>query len=130
MNYGKGSATKSKNIVSGVFTLCFVLRHVFCFWTRKKCRTLLFLCELSHQQRNNISGLAARYKIFDVNTHNEKIRFYVFAHLNTEYISLSHSMGMQLKLHYDSIVATLPEDYLLLPIFLCCVCCPMTSIPF
>ena len=45
------------------------LRNVFCIWMRKKFRALLFLCELSHQQRNNISGLAARYKIFGVNTH-------------------------------------------------------------
>ena len=38
----------------------------------------VFLCELSHQQRNNISGIAARYKIFGVNAHKEIIRFYIF----------------------------------------------------
>ena len=51
------------------------LRNVFCIWMRKTFRTLLFLCELSHQQHNNISGLAARYKIFSVNAHKEIIRF-------------------------------------------------------
>ena len=48
---------------------------VFCIWMRKTFRTLLFLCELSNQQRNNISGLAARCKIFGVNAHKEIIRF-------------------------------------------------------
>ena len=38
-------------------------------------RILLFLCELSHQQRNTISGKAARYKIFGVNAHKEIIRY-------------------------------------------------------
>ena len=42
---------------------------------RKIFRTLLFLCELSHKQHNNISVLAARYKIFGVNAHKEIIRF-------------------------------------------------------
>ena len=37
--------------------------------------TTLFLCELSHQQRNNISDLAAKYKMFGVNSHKEIIRF-------------------------------------------------------
>ena len=53
------------------------LRNVFCIWMRKTFRTLLFLCELSHQQHNNISGLAARYKIFGVNAHKEIIRLEV-----------------------------------------------------
>ena len=51
------------------------LRNVFCIWMRKTFRTLLFLCELSHQQHNNISGLAARYKIFYVNAHKEIVKF-------------------------------------------------------
>ena len=38
----------------------FFLRNVFCIWMRKTFRTLLFLCELSNQPCNNISGLAAR----------------------------------------------------------------------
>ena len=38
-------------------------RHVFCIWMSKQFRTWLFLCYRSHQQRNNIIGLAARYKI-------------------------------------------------------------------
>ena len=37
-------------------------------------RTLSFLCELSHHEHNNISGLAARYKIFSVNSKKEIIR--------------------------------------------------------
>ena len=45
------------------------LRNVFCIGMRKKFRTLLCLCELSHQQLNNIRGLAAKYKIFGVNAH-------------------------------------------------------------
>ena len=40
-----------------------------------KIRTLSFLCELSYQQHNNISGQAARYKIFGVNAHKEIIQF-------------------------------------------------------
>ena len=65
----------SKNIVSGVFTLCFVFATCILYLDAQKIRTLLFLCELSHQQRNNTSGLAARYKIFGVNAHKEIIRF-------------------------------------------------------
>ena len=53
--------------------LCFCDMY-FVVWMRKKFRTL-FLCWLSHQQRNNISGLAARYKIFGVNAHKEIIWF-------------------------------------------------------
>ena len=45
----------------------------FVFGCAKENRTLLFLCELSHQQRNDISGLAARYKKYDVNVHKEII---------------------------------------------------------
>ena len=45
------------------------LRNAFCIWMRKKFKTVLFLCELSYQQHNNITGLAARYKIFGVNAH-------------------------------------------------------------
>ena len=54
-------------------------RHVFCIWMSKTFRTF-YLCELSHQQRNNKSGLAARYKFkrYVVNTHKEIIRFYFF----------------------------------------------------
>ena len=57
--------------------LCYalILRNVFCIWMREAFRSLLFLCELSHQQHNNISGLAARYKIFSVNAHKEIVRF-------------------------------------------------------
>ena len=36
------------------------LRNVFCIWMHKTFITLLFLCELSHQLRNNIGGIAAR----------------------------------------------------------------------
>ena len=57
------------------YALFFFLRNVFCIWMRKTFRTFLFLCELSNQQRNNISGLAARCKIFGVNAHKEIMRF-------------------------------------------------------
>ena len=50
-------------------------RHVFCILMSKKFRTLLYLWELSHQRRNNIIGLAARYKIFGVKAHKEIIGF-------------------------------------------------------
>ena len=56
------------------------LRYTFFFATcslyldAQKIRTLLF-CELSHQQRNNISGISARYKLFGVNGHKEIIMF-------------------------------------------------------
>ena len=46
----------SKNIVSGVLRFTLFLRHVFCIWMRK-IRTLLFLYEPSHQQRNNIRNI-------------------------------------------------------------------------
>ena len=57
------------------YVFFFFLRNVFCIWMRKTFITLLFLCELSHQQHNNISCLAARYKIFNVSAHKEIIRF-------------------------------------------------------
>ena len=45
-------------------------RNVFCIWMRKKNRTLLFLCELSHTNSAIIvSGLDARYNLFGVNAH-------------------------------------------------------------
>ena len=52
-----------KILYQGFLRYDLFLRNVFCDWMRKTFRTLLFLCELSHQQRNNISGLAAKYKI-------------------------------------------------------------------
>ena len=64
-----------KILYQEVLRYALFLRNIFCIWMRKTFITLLFLCELSHQQRNNISGLAARYKIFDVNAHKEIIRF-------------------------------------------------------
>ena len=54
------------------------LRHVVCIWMRKKLEPYYFLCELSHQQRNNISGISARYKLFGVNGHKEIIMFKIF----------------------------------------------------
>ena len=73
------SATCKVKILDQEF-LCYALflRNVFCIWMRKTFRTLLFLCKLSDQQRDNISGLAARYKIFGVNADKEIIRFYMF----------------------------------------------------
>ena len=64
-----------KILCQEVLRYALFLRNVFCIWMRKTFITLLFLCELSHQQRNNISGLATRYKIFGVDAHkkNHKI---------------------------------------------------------
>ena len=53
----------------------FLRRNVFCISMSKTIITLLFLCELSVQQRNNISGLSARDKIFGVTAHKEIIWF-------------------------------------------------------
>ena len=64
-----------KILYQEVLRYALFLRNVFCIWMRKTIITLLFLCELSHQQRNNISGLAARNKIFGVNAYKEIIRF-------------------------------------------------------
>ena len=64
-----------KILYQEVLRYALFLRNVFCIWMRKTFITLLFLDDLSHQQRNNISGLAARYKIFGVNAHKEIIRF-------------------------------------------------------
>ena len=64
-----------KLLYQTVLRYALFLRNVFCIWMRKTFITLLFHFELSHQQHNNISGLAARYKIFSVNAHKEIIRF-------------------------------------------------------
>ena len=64
----------STNIASGVVMLCFVFATFILYLDAQKIRTLLFLCDLSHQQRNNTSGLAVRYEIFDRNAHKEIIR--------------------------------------------------------
>ena len=104
----------SKNIISGVFTLCFVfLRNVFCIWMRKTFRTLLFLCELSNQQRNNISGLAGRCKIFGVNAHKEikVLDFLLIQIQNTCRCRIRWERSLNCIM--SSIVTTLPEDYLL-----------------
>ena len=45
---------------------------------RQKLEPYYFLCELSHQQRNNISGISAKYKLFGVNGHKEIIMFEIF----------------------------------------------------
>ena len=61
--------THSKNIVTGDFKVCFIFAKCIFYLDAQKIRTLLFLFELSFQQRNNISGPATRYKIFGVNAH-------------------------------------------------------------
>ena len=105
----------SKNIMIGVFTLCFVFAKCILYLDAQTFRTLLFLCELSHQQRNNISGLAARYKIFGVNAHKEIITFLIFC--SSKYkIHVAVAFGGNAAT--SSIVTTLPEDYLLF-IYLC-----------
>ena len=53
--------------------LCFCEMY-FAFGCAKHLEPYYFF-ELSHQQHNNISGLAARYKIFGVNAHKEIISF-------------------------------------------------------
>ena len=73
--------------------------HVFWMWMRKKIRTLLFLCELSYQQHNNISGLAARKKNIwceRSQRNNKVLKFLVIQIQNT---CRAHSVGTQLKLH-------------------------------
>ena len=63
-----------KNIIPLSFyvMLCFC-EMCFVFGCAKHLEPYYFF--LSHQQHNNISGLAARYKIFGVNAHKEIIRF-------------------------------------------------------
>ena len=65
----------AKLLYQEVLRYALFLRNVFCIWMRKTVISLLFLCELSHQQHNNISGLAARYELLGVNAHKEIIRF-------------------------------------------------------
>ena len=78
-----------------------------------------FLCELSHQQRNNINGLAARYKIFGVNAQKEIIRFYIFLLIQIQNTCRCRiQWECSLNCMTSSIVTTLPEDYLLF-IYLC-----------
>ena len=57
--------------------LCYALflPHVVFIWMHKKLEPYYLLCELSHQQRNNISGISARFKLFGVNGHKEIIMF-------------------------------------------------------
>ena len=99
--------------------LCFCEMY-FVFRCAKKFRILLFLCEFSHQQRNNISGLAARYKIFGVNAHKEIINVLLTQIQNTCRcrIRWEHSFNCITS----CIVATLPMDYLLF-IYLCFMLC-------
>ena len=52
--------------------LCFVFATFILYFDAQNIRALLFLCELS--QRNNTSGLAVRYEIFDRNAHKEIIK--------------------------------------------------------
>ena len=54
------------------------LRYVVCIWMHKKLEPYYFLFELSRQQRNNISGISARYKLFGVKGHKEIIMFKIF----------------------------------------------------
>ena len=65
---------------------------------RKKLEPYYFLCELSHQQRNNISGKSARYKLFGVNGHKEIIMFKIFYSSKYKIHALSHRMGKQFKI--------------------------------
>ena len=100
------------------------LRNVFCIWMRKTFRTLLFLFELSYQQRNNTSGLAARYKLFGVNALKEIIRFpNCFDHPNTKNTCRCRiRWERSLNCITSSIVTTLPENYLFF-IYLCFMLC-------
>ena len=74
------------------------LRHVVCIWMRKKLETYYFLCELSHQQRNNISGISARYTLFGVNGHKKIIMFKIFYSSKYKIQSLSNWVGKQFKI--------------------------------
>ena len=65
----------SKILYQEVLRYALFLRHVVCIWMREKLEPYYFLCELSPQQRNNISGISARYKLFGVNGHKEIIMF-------------------------------------------------------
>ena len=67
----------SKILYQGVFTLCFVFATCSLYLDAQKLEPNYFLFELSHQQRNNISGISARYKLFGVNGHKE-IMFKIF----------------------------------------------------
>ena len=90
---------------------------------RKTFITLLFLCELSHQQHNNISGLAARYKIFSVNAqkrNNKVLKFLLIQIQNTCRCRIRWERS--LNCITSSIVTTLAEDYLLF-IYLCFMLC-------
>ena len=106
------------------------MRHVVCIWMRKKLEPCYFLCELSHQQRNNISGISARYKLFGVNGHKEIILFKIF--YSSKYMSLSHRVGKQFKIALRLVLwpPCLRTICFSFTCILCCVCFPVTSILF
>ena len=70
-------------------------RLVFCIWMSKTIRSLLFICEISHQKPCicivELGQLC--YYAFP----KEEIMSYILAHSNTKYMMLSHSVGTQLK---------------------------------
>ena len=116
----------SKNIISWIFTLCFVFAKCIFIRVRKTFRTLLFLCE------TNISGLAARYKVFGVNAHKEIIRFEIVCpskykiHVAVAFGGNAASIALRLVLGPPRLRAIcFSFTYVL-----CCVCFPVTSLPF
>ena len=106
----------NKNIISGVVTVCFVfVKCILYLDEQKQFRTLLFLCELSHQQRNNISGLATKYFMWML-TKNKVLHFLLIQKQNTCRcrIRWEHSLNCMTS----CIMAILLEAFLLF-IYLC-----------
>ena len=89
--------------------LCF-LWNVFCIWMRKKIRTLLFLCDLSHQQRNKNIWCERSQK------NNKVLHFLLIQIENTCRCRIRWKRS--LNCITSSIVTTLSEDWLLF-IYLC-----------
>ena len=86
----------SKNIISGVFTL----RHVFCIWMRKKIEPFYFFVSFhTNSAITQVAQLQDTKYLGERSQRNNKVLNF-FAHPNTKYMSLSHSVGTQLKLHY------------------------------
>ena len=98
------------------------LRNVFCIWMRKTFRTLLFLCEVSHQQRNNYKWPSCKIQNIwcECSQRNKVLNFLLIQIQNTCRCRIRWERS--LNCITSSIVTTLPEDYLLF-IFLCFMLC-------
>ena len=114
----------SKNIISGVFTLCFVFCEMYFVFGCAKLFEHYYSFVSFHT-----NSVIARCKIFGVNAHKEikVLDFLLIQIQNTCRCRIQWERS--LNCITSSIVTTLPEDYLLF-IFLCCFFFSVNAILF